>query len=618
MVTIISNVWEIQIPQTGCFVLVGNSSSGKTQLALHLLSQSNKIKKLLFLEEELVQVPLSQFINNVEIRNICSIKLYSGYQEKKNNNLFNLLELENEIFPLFRKEIISYCSSCKLVIDLQNHNLETIPQGKIYICAVINTISYSLNEIFIAIQGYSYILHREKFISIDNLEIKELENILIENNNNPQLKLVVDRFNNNIPESLIRLRESVQVACNFHLSIGAKIYNQNFIECVFIPNSSKCYNCNQILENITSQFYNLTTDLKKNYKNIKLGSIDYLLKPISDLPNLKVASSILQLSSVKEKDITLLSKFSELSTTTVYLINLLNVIDQLPNQTLLIVDNCDLFLGIKEKNELIDIVNLTKKNILFLTNSLKGFKDTPFFSISSNRIYPVRKNCDKIIDRFIYTDSYNHGLIELNKHQEGNLVFPKLPLISSYSIALSALGVLPYIRSLFARTNIAKSIDITSADLDLRNKLGSRCNICYGTGLIDLEICTSCNGTRFKSEVSSIKYRGYCFNQILKLNLFELRDFFKLHRKVTKLLDVALKLNLGKIVGETRCDMLSSGEYYRLNLSRFITISAPLKIGFPEVGINVELFDNFISLLKERNGFLGIASENDIYLELIN
>ncbi|MBZ5628122.1 MAG: excinuclease ABC subunit UvrA [Acidobacteriia bacterium] len=105
---------------------------------------------------------------------------------------------------------------------------------------------------------------------------------------------------------------------------------------------------------------------------------------------------------------------------------------------------------------------------------------------------------------------------------------------------------------------------------------GGRCETCQGDGTVTVEmqfladvelICEECKGTRFKSEVLEVRYRGKNIHEILNLTVREALQFFREAAKITDKLRVLDEVGLGYLRLGQSATTLSGGEAQRIKLA---------------------------------------------------
>ncbi|HYP00975.1 MAG TPA: hypothetical protein VER76_12345, partial [Pyrinomonadaceae bacterium] len=81
-----------------------------------------------------------------------------------------------------------------------------------------------------------------------------------------------------------------------------------------------------------------------------------------------------------------------------------------------------------------------------------------------------------------------------------------------------------------------------------------RCDVCEGDGTVTVEmqfladvelVCEECKGTRFKSNVLEVRYRGKNINDVLSMTVREALTFFRDVNKIANKLRVLDEVGLG-------------------------------------------------------------------------
>jgi excinuclease ABC subunit A len=176
---------------------------------------------------------------------------------------------------------------------------------------------------------------------------------------------------------------------------------------------------------------------------------------------------------------------------------------------------------------------------------------------------------------------------------------------SARSNPATALKAFDEIRKTFAATHDAKLRSYDAGRFSF-NVEGGRCNACQGDGFRTINMqflpdvvmrCPECRGTRYRSEILEITYRGRNIAEVLELTAREAFLFFrhrpKIQARLRPLLDIGLDyLKLGQ-----PASTLSGGEAQRLKLASFLGRSlAALKRSGPS--------SHTIFLLDEPTGGL--------------
>ena len=108
------------------------------------------------------------------------------------------------------------------------------------------------------------------------------------------------------------------------------------------------------------------------------------------------------------------------------------------------------------------------------------------------------------------------------------------------------------------------------------NVPGGRCETCQGSGTVTVEmqfladvelICEECNGTRFKSSVLDVRYRGLNIHELLQLTVKEALSFFADVPRLSAKLQVLAEVGLGYLRLGQSATTLSGGEAQRVKLA---------------------------------------------------
>jgi excinuclease ABC subunit A len=162
------------------------------------------------------------------------------------------------------------------------------------------------------------------------------------------------------------------------------------------------------------------------------------------------------------------------------------------------------------------------------------------------------------------------------------------------------------IREVFADTPDAKRRGYRAGHFSF-NVPGGRCETCQGDGTVTVEmqfladvelICEECRGTRFKSSVLEVRYRGKNIHEVLQLTVREALTFFSAVNKVTSKLRILNEIGLGYLRLGQSATTLSGGEAQRLKLAAHLSRSENQGILYildePTTGLH---FDDIAKLL---------------------
>jgi excinuclease ABC subunit A len=135
------------------------------------------------------------------------------------------------------------------------------------------------------------------------------------------------------------------------------------------------------------------------------------------------------------------------------------------------------------------------------------------------------------------------------------------------------------IREVFAATPDAKRRGFTAGHFSF-NVPGGRCETCQGDGTVTVEmqfladvelICEECRGTRFKTSVLDVRYRGKNVHEVLQLTAREALAFFNGVPKVVTKLRILNEIGLGYLRLGQSATTLSGGEAQRLKLAAHLS-----------------------------------------------
>jgi excinuclease ABC subunit A len=135
--------------------------------------------------------------------------------------------------------------------------------------------------------------------------------------------------------------------------------------------------------------------------------------------------------------------------------------------------------------------------------------------------------------------------------------------------------VFDLIRHLFASTPEAERRGYTPGHFSF-NIPGGRCETCQGDGTVTVEmqfladvelVCEECKGTRFKSSILEVRYRGLNIHDVLQLTVKEALSFFADTPRICAKLQVLADVGLGYLRLGQSATTLSGGEAQRVKLA---------------------------------------------------
>jgi len=135
------------------------------------------------------------------------------------------------------------------------------------------------------------------------------------------------------------------------------------------------------------------------------------------------------------------------------------------------------------------------------------------------------------------------------------------------------------IRELFASTPDARKRGYNSGHFSF-NIPGGRCDNCQGDGTVTVEmqfladvelLCEECKGTRFKSAVLDIRYKGLNIHEVLQLTVKEALSFFSETPRLVNRLKILVDVGLGYLRLGQSATTLSGGEAQRVKLAAHLS-----------------------------------------------
>ena len=182
------------------------------------------------------------------------------------------------------------------------------------------------------------------------------------------------------------------------------------------------------------------------------------------------------------------------------------------------------------------------------------------------------------------------------------------------------------IRELFASTAEAQRRGYTAGHFSF-NIPGGRCETCQGDGTVTVEmqfladvelVCDECKGTRYKSGILEIRYRGMNIHEVLALTVKEALLFFGDVPRLVAKLKVLAQVGLGYLRLGQSATTLSGGEAQRVKLAAHLAQSSCANTLFifdePTTGLHFEdiaqLLDAFQKLIQ--NGASIVVIEHNL------
>jgi excinuclease ABC subunit A len=184
------------------------------------------------------------------------------------------------------------------------------------------------------------------------------------------------------------------------------------------------------------------------------------------------------------------------------------------------------------------------------------------------------------------------------------------------------------IRDLFASTKEASKRGYTGGHFSF-NIPGGRCETCQGDGTVTVEmqfladvelICEECKGTRYKSAILDIRYKGLNIHQVLQLTVKEAVAFFADVPRLVAKLKVLVDVGLGYLRLGQSATTLRGGEAQRAKLASHLSQASCAGTLFifdePTTGLHFDdiakLLDAFQRLIHNGGSLLIIEHNMDV------
>ncbi len=170
--------------------------------------------------------------------------------------------------------------------------------------------------------------------------------------------------------------------------------------------------------------------------------------------------------------------------------------------------------------------------------------------------------------------------LEGGKHLDDIIMVDQSPIgRTPRSNPVTYIKVYDAIREAFASTREAQAHGYNASHFSF-NVPGGRCDACEGDGTVTVEmqfladvalVCEECHGTRFKSTVLEVKYRGKNIHEVLNLTVREAIGFFSHSQRIANKLKVLDDVGLGYLRLGQSATTLSGGEAQRVKLASYLT-----------------------------------------------
>ena len=184
------------------------------------------------------------------------------------------------------------------------------------------------------------------------------------------------------------------------------------------------------------------------------------------------------------------------------------------------------------------------------------------------------------------------------------------------------------IRELFASTPEAGRRGYGAGHFSF-NIPGGRCETCQGDGTVTVEmqfladvelVCDECKGTRYKSSILDIRYRGLNIHEVLRLTVNEALSFFADTPRLVSKLRMLAQVGLGYLRLGQSATTLSGGEAQRVKLAAHLAHASCQNTLFlfdePTTGLHfddiAQLLDAFERLIQNGGSVLIIEHNLEV------
>jgi excinuclease ABC subunit A len=219
-----------------------------------------------------------------------------------------------------------------------------------------------------------------------------------------------------------------------------------------------------------------------------------------------------------------------------------------------------------------------------------------------------------------------HTRIENDKRVEEVVLVDQSPIgRTPRSNPVTYIKVYDAIRDVFASTREGQARGFDASHFSF-NVAGGRCERCQGNGveikemqfLADVElVCEECKGTRFKSSVLDVRYKGRSIHDVLEMTTREAIAFFADQGRIANRLQVLDDVGLGYLRLGQSATTLSGGEAQRVKLAAYLARKTALNVLYifdePTTGLHFDDINKLLTAftrLVDAGGTLVVIEHN--------